>query len=76
MTECCVRFLLTGAGWTYDEAAGGLLFEVGLFLAVDEIESAFLRGRGVGQCCCQRAERAAYFLTFLQNHGRAVIDGG
>src|ERR1700691_5903417 len=68
--------LLPRAGGRDDEAAGGFLFDVGFFLGVDQIESAFGSGRGIGERRRQGAVGAAYFLTFLQHHGRVVIDGG
>ncbi len=66
---------MSGAGWGDYQAAGGFLF-VELFLAVGQIEPAFVSGGGFGERGGQGTKGAAHFQIFLQNHGRALIDGG
>src|ERR1700693_67908 len=58
--------LLAGAGGRDDQAAGDFSLTVGFFLRVNEIESTFVRGSSLGQCRCQGAVGAAYFLILLE----------
>ena len=48
MSKDSVHALLAGASWGNNQTVGELFLGVGFFLGVDEIESAFGGGRGLG----------------------------
>src|SRR3981081_2149501 len=67
--------LVSGADGGEVGTGYGFLPGVGFVLSVDKIKTAVGIGGSFGQRGCESAEGTADFLTVLQHHGRAMVDG-